>query len=61
MVASLISVWLLANEKEDVPSMIYCGDTTYSIWNSLREQLFPNIEANEAQLKNALYSVSREL
>jgi hypothetical protein len=52
-------MWLLANEKEDVPSMIYCGDTTYSIWNSLREELFPIIEENEALLKNALYSVSK--
>ena len=56
----LLMSWLLGNMKEEVLSMIFGGDTAYSIWNNLQEQLLPNTEENEAQLKNGLYSLSQE-
>ncbi|KAI3445462.1 hypothetical protein Pfo_002127 [Paulownia fortunei] len=53
--------WLLGNMKEEVLSMIFGGDTTYSIWKSLQEQLLLDTEENqnEAQLKNNLYALSK--
>ncbi|KAK3221940.1 hypothetical protein Dsin_008965, partial [Dipteronia sinensis] len=38
----LLMSWLLGNVKEEVLSMIFGGDTSYSIWNNLQEQLLPN-------------------
>lgn len=55
----LLTSWLLGNMKEETLSMILGGDTTYSIWNSLHEQLLPNIEDGEAQLKNNPYALSK--
>ncbi|KAK2638092.1 hypothetical protein Ddye_025887 [Dipteronia dyeriana] len=45
--------------KEEVLSMIFYGDTTYSIWKSIQEQRLPDTEDNEAQLKNGLYALSK--
>ncbi|KAK3218359.1 hypothetical protein Dsin_012329 [Dipteronia sinensis] len=45
--------------KEEVLNMIFSGDSTYSIWKSLQEQLLPDTEENEAQLKNGLYALSK--
>ncbi|KAI3458706.1 hypothetical protein Pfo_015369 [Paulownia fortunei] len=55
----LLMSWLLGNMKEEVLNMIFGGDTVYSIWKSLQEQLLPDIEENEAQLKNNLYALSK--
>ena len=50
----LLTPWLLINNKEEVLSMIYGGDTTYLIWKIIHDQLFPNTENSEAHLKNNL-------
>lgn len=39
--------------------MIYGGDTSYSIWSAINEQLLPNTEDSEAQLKNSLYGYQK--
>jgi hypothetical protein len=55
----LLTSWLLSNMKEEVLSMIYGGDTAYSIWTTVHDQLLPNTEDSEAQLKNNLYGLSK--
>jgi hypothetical protein len=55
----LLTSWLLGNMKEETVSMILGGDTAHYIWSSLHEQLLPNTEDGEAQLKNSLYSLSK--
>ncbi|KAL2541811.1 Uncharacterized protein Adt_02789 [Abeliophyllum distichum] len=45
--------------QEEVRNMIFGGDTAYSFWKSLQEQLFPDTEENEAPLKNGLYALSK--
>jgi hypothetical protein len=55
----LLTSWLLGNMKEETLSMILGGDTAYFIWNSLHEQLLPNTEDCEAQLKNSLYAITK--
>lgn len=51
--------WLLSNMKKEIISMIYGGDTAYSIWKTFFDQLLPNTEDSEAQLKNNLYNLSK--
>jgi hypothetical protein len=55
----LLTPWLLSNNKEEVLNMIYGGDTTYLIWKTIHDQLLPNTEDSEAQLKNNLYGLSK--
>ncbi|GAU44375.1 hypothetical protein TSUD_243070 [Trifolium subterraneum] len=55
----LLTSWLLGNMKEETVSMILGGDTAHYIWSSLHEQLLPNTEDGEAQLKNSLYALSK--
>nr|KYP40069.1 hypothetical protein KK1_038610 [Cajanus cajan] len=45
--------------KEETLSIIYEGDITCSIWNTLHNQLLPNTKDNETQLKNNLCSLSK--
>ncbi|KAG8392005.1 hypothetical protein BUALT_Bualt01G0246600 [Buddleja alternifolia] len=53
----LLMSWLIGNMKEEVLSMLFGADTSYSVWKSLQEQLLPNTEENQAQLKNSLYAL----
>ena len=55
----LLTSWLLANMKEETLSMILGGDTAHYIWSSLHEQLLPNTEDGEAQLKDSLYAITK--
>ncbi|CAJ2640151.1 unnamed protein product [Trifolium pratense] len=55
----LLTSWLLSNMKEETLSLIYGGDTAYSIWSTINDQLLPNSEDSEAQLKNNLYGLSK--
>jgi hypothetical protein len=55
----LLTSWLLSNMKEETLSLIYGGDTAFSIWSAINEQLLPDSEDNEAQLKNNLYGLSK--
>ena len=56
----LLTSWLLANIKEDTIRLIHGGDTTYSIWTTVHDQLLPNTEDSEAKLKNSLHSLTKE-
>ena len=55
----LLTSWLLANMKEETIVKIDGGDTAYSIWKSVHDQLLPNTEDAEAQFKNSIYSLSK--
>jgi len=55
----LLTSWLLTNMKEETLSMILGGETAHYIWSSLHEQLLPNTEDGEAQLKDSLYAMTK--
>lgn len=54
----LLTSWIHSNMKEEILSMIYRGDATYSIWKTIHGQLLHNTEDNEAKLKDNLYDLS---